>query len=141
MQAALGIPLTVYGTGGQTRAFIHIKDTARCIEIAVMNPPEAGGAVRILNQVLWQFYAIQLRFTSYFGQVAETQRVRDLAKMVAGLSGVEVRFLANPRSEDKENELEVSNKNFRSLGYEPTFLDGGLLDEVVNIAGEVVCMQ
>ena len=42
MQAAVGHPLTVHGTGGQTRAFIHIRDTVRCIELAVNNPPEAG---------------------------------------------------------------------------------------------------
>ena len=42
MQAAIGHPLTVQGTGGQTRAFIHIRDTVRCIEIAITNPPLAG---------------------------------------------------------------------------------------------------
>ena len=51
MQAACGIPLTVYGTGGQTRAFIHISDTCKCIELAVANPPQAGERVEILNQV------------------------------------------------------------------------------------------
>ena len=50
-QAALDIPLTVYGTGGQTRAFIHISDTARCIQLAVENPPKPGAPVEILNQV------------------------------------------------------------------------------------------
>lgn len=53
MQAALDIPLTVYGTGGQTRALIHITDTARCIQLAVENPPAQGAPVEILNQVPW----------------------------------------------------------------------------------------
>jgi UDP-sulfoquinovose synthase len=52
MQAALGIPMTVYGTGGQTRAFIHVTDTARCLEAAVNNPPQPGATVEIFNQVI-----------------------------------------------------------------------------------------
>lgn len=89
MQAALNIPLTVYGTGGQTRAFIHITDTARCIDIAINNPPKSGEKVEIFNQI------------------AETLRVGDLAKLVSDKTGCGVRFLENPRKEDAENELEV----------------------------------
>jgi UDP-sulfoquinovose synthase len=89
MQAALNIPLTVYGTGGQTRAFIHISDTARCINLAINNPPSKGDKVEIFNQV------------------AETLRVGELAKLVSDKTGVPVRNLANPRKEDAENELEV----------------------------------
>ena len=51
MQAAIGYPLTVHGTGGQTRAFIHIQDTVRCIQLAIEHPPEAGERVRIFNQM------------------------------------------------------------------------------------------
>lgn len=90
MQAALNIPLTVYGTGGQTRAFIHISDTARCIEIAINNPPKTGDKVEIFNQV------------------AETLRVGDLAKLVSDKTGCGIRNLENPRKEDAENELLVS---------------------------------
>lgn len=50
MQAAIGIPMTVYGTGGQTRGFIHVTDTAKCLEAAVVNPPPANGPVEIFNQ-------------------------------------------------------------------------------------------
>lgn len=89
MQAALGIPLTVYGTGGQTRAFIHISDTARCIDIAIRNPPAAGQGVEIFNQI------------------AETLRVRDLATLISQKTGAPIRNLENPRKEDAENELEV----------------------------------
>ncbi|GAB0497849.1 hypothetical protein MMPV_009186 [Pyropia vietnamensis] len=118
VQAALDIPLTVYGTGGQTRAFIHISDTAKCVALAIGNPPEAGAPVEIFNQV------------------AETHRVRDLAALVAAKTGTKVANIANPRNEAAENELEVANAKFRSLGYDPVTLEAGLLDEVVGIAGK-----
>jgi UDP-sulfoquinovose synthase len=97
MQAALNIPLTVYGTGGQTRAFIHISDTARCINIAINNPPKSGEKVEIFNQI------------------AETLRVRDLAKLISDKTGCGVRNLENPRKEDAENELEVFSLYFISI--------------------------
>mmetsp|Transcript_23840 Transcript_23840/g.29329 ORF Transcript_23840/g.29329 Transcript_23840/m.29329 type:complete len:469 (+) Transcript_23840:88-1494(+) len=115
MQGAMGVPLTVYGTGGQTRAFIHVTDTAKCIEIAVNNPPQKGERVEIFNQV------------------AETRRVRDVAALVAEQTNVEVNMLPNPRQEAAENELDVSNRKFCSLGLEPTTLDTGLFDEVTDI--------
>jgi UDP-sulfoquinovose synthase len=55
MQAAINYPLSVYGSGGQTRAFIHIKDTVRCIEIALKNPPKIGDKVKIFNQMTESF--------------------------------------------------------------------------------------
>ena len=120
MQAACGIPLTVYGTGGQTRAFIHISDTCKCIELAVANPPQAGERVEILNQV------------------AETARVRDLATMISDITGCGVQRVSNPRNEAAENELDVANRKFKLLGLEPTLLDsaGGLLAEVRDIASK-----
>ena len=116
MQAAIGYPLTVHGTGGQTRAFIHIRDTVRCIEIALSSSPQKGERVRILNQM------------------TETHRVRDLAKIVAGLSGATVQEVSNPRREAAENDLAVSNKCFLELGLEPTTLNSGLLQEIEEIA-------
>lgn len=116
MQAALDVPLTVYGTGGQTRAFIHIQDTARCIAIAIANAPVSGAPVEIFNQI------------------AETHRVRDLAALISKKTGCEINNISNPRKEAAENELEVANRKFRSLGLVPTLLEDGLLDEVVNIA-------
>lgn len=118
MQAASGIPLTVYGTGGQTRAFIHISDTCRCIELAVANPPAVGERVEILNQV------------------AETARVRDIAQMVAKLFDAEVQQVENPRQEDAENDLVVANQKFKLLGLEPVLLESadGLFKEVTEIA-------
>ena len=116
MQAAIGHPLTVHGTGGQTRAFIHIRDTVRCIEIALTNPPAAGDKVMVFNQV------------------TETYRVRDLAELISGLTGVEVANLPNPRREAAENELNVSRDRFVALGLNATTLSEGLLSECRDIA-------
>jgi UDP-sulfoquinovose synthase len=118
MQAAIGHPLTVHGTGGQTRAFIHIRDTARCVEIALANPPESGEKVSVFNQV------------------TETYRVRDLAELLSKLTGVEVAYLPNPRREAAENELNVSRDRFLSLGLNPTTLSAGLLAEVRDVASK-----
>ena len=111
-QAANGYPLTVYGTGGQSRAFIHIQDTARCVQLAAETPPEKTDRVRIFNQV------------------AEVRSVMELAEILKGLTGCEIQTLENPRKELRENELEVSNEGLVSLGFEPTFLSDGLIDDV-----------
>jgi UDP-sulfoquinovose synthase len=116
MQAAIGHPLTVHGTGGQTRAFIHIRDTVRCVQIALENPPERGDKVMVFNQV------------------TETYRVRDLAALLSKMTGVEVANLPNPRRESAENELNVSRDQFLGLGLDPVFLSEGLLDEVRDVA-------
>jgi len=116
MQAAVGHPLTVHGSGGQTRAFIHIQDTVRCIELALKNPPKGGDRVKILNQV------------------TESHRVRDLAGMIASMTGAEVRNVANPRQEADENELVVANDQFRDLGLKAITLKQGLMEEVTDIA-------
>ncbi|WP_375590589.1 NAD-dependent epimerase/dehydratase family protein [Hoeflea alexandrii] len=116
IQAAIGYPLTVHGTGGQTRAFIHIQDSVRCIEIALENPPERGAKVEIFNQM------------------TETHRVRDLAKMISGMTGADIAWLPNPRKEAAENDLVVRNEKFLGLGLEPTTLKEGLLEEVVDVA-------
>lgn len=116
MQAALKYPLTVHGTGGQTRAFIHIQNTVQCIELAINNPPKTGSRVQIFNQI------------------TETHRLRDLASMIAEMTGAEVSYLANPRNESDENELEAENECFLSMGLEPITLKKGLLEEVYQIA-------
>jgi UDP-sulfoquinovose synthase len=116
MQAAIGHPLTVHGTGGQTRAFIHIRDTVRCIQIALENPPERGQKPQVFNQV------------------TETHRVRELAELISRLTGAEIANLPNPRREAVENELNVSREKFLALGLEPTTLSEGLLEESRDIA-------
>lgn len=116
MQAAIGFPLTVHGTGGQTRAFIHIQDTVRCIQLAVESPPRTGERVRIMNQM------------------TETHRVSDLAGLIAKLTGADVAFLPNPRNEADANDLHVDNAAFLSLGLKPITLADGLMEEVTDIA-------
>ena len=116
MQAAIGYPLTVHGTGGQTRAFIHIRDTVRCIELAILNPPERGEPVKIFNQV------------------TETHKVRDLAELVSELTGSKIENVTNPRNEAADNDLDVENSQFLGLGLEPTTLRDELLKEVNEIA-------
>ena len=116
MQAAVGFPLTVHGTGGQTRAFIHLRDSVRCIELAIANPPEAGKRVEIFNQA------------------TETHNIRRLAERVASLTGAKVSFLVNPRTEAAENTLTVTSQKFRDLGLVPTTLSKGLMEEVMHVA-------
>jgi len=116
MQAAIGYPLTVHGTGGQTRAFIHIQDTVRCIQLAAENPPEHGDRVRVFNQM------------------TECHRVVDLAKLVQSLTGAEIDYLENPRKEAAENDLYVENSHLVELGLEPIRLADDLLGEVTEIA-------
>ena len=116
MQAAIGHPLTVHGSGGQTRAFIHIRDTVRCIEIALTTPPEDSSRVRVLNQM------------------TETYRLLDLAKMIADGMGTDIAYLPNPRREADENDLAVRNDQFLALGLQPTTLSEGLLEEGRDIA-------
>ncbi len=118
MQAAVDYPLTVHGTGGQTRAFIHIQDTVHCIQIAVENPPKQGERVQIFNQM------------------TETHRVRDLAKMIADITGVKIDYVTNPRNEADENELHVKNDHLLDLGLQPITLDTGLMEEVSEIASK-----
>jgi UDP-sulfoquinovose synthase len=116
MQAAIGYPLTVHGSGGQTRAFIHIQDTVRCIQLAVENAPAPASRVRVFNQM------------------TETHRVIDLAKLVARITGAEIDNVENPRNEADENELFVENRQLLELGLNPITLEEGLLGEVTDIA-------
>ena len=115
MQAAVNHPLTVHGTGGQTRAFIHIQDTVRCIKIAINAAPKKGDRVKIYNQM------------------TETHKVRELAKLIAGMTGATMELVSNPRKEDDENELHVSNDGFLGHGLKPITLKDNLMEEVLNV--------
>ncbi|MCW2968165.1 MAG: UDP-sulfoquinovose synthase [Solirubrobacteraceae bacterium] len=116
MQAAMGYPLTVHGSGGQSRAFIHIRDTVRCIELAIANPPDRGERVQIFNQA------------------TEVHRVIELARIVAQMTGAEIDLVDNPRNEAVENDLMVNNSGLLGLGLQPTMLEDDLLGEVTEIA-------
>jgi UDP-sulfoquinovose synthase len=118
MQAAIGYPLTVHGSGGQTRAFIHIQDTVRCVQLAVENPPERGERVQIFNQM------------------TEAHRLIDLAGLVSRLTGAEIEHVENPRNEASENDLVVENRQLLELGLQPITLEDQLLLEVTEIAAK-----
>jgi UDP-sulfoquinovose synthase len=120
IQAAIGHPLTVYGKGGQTRGFLDIRDTVRCVELAIATPAEAG-KFRVFNQ-----------FTELFS-------IGDLATMVQkagstlGLK-VEIDHLENPRIELEEHYFNAKNTNLLDLGLQPHFLSDSLLDSLLNFA-------
>ena len=119
-QAASGYPLTVYGTGGQTRGFLDIRDTVRCIEIACLNPAKPG-EFRVFNQFTEQF------------------NVLELAKMVQ-ISGkelglkVEIEHLPDPRVEMEAHYYNAKHSKLIELGLEPHRLSESLLDSLINIA-------
>ncbi len=117
VQAVAGIPLTVYGKGGQTRGYLNIKDTLNCIRLSVENPADAG-ELRIFNQ-----------FT-------ETFSVNDLAAKVSGAAGslgldVTVNNLPNPRKEMEEHYYNPKNTGLLELGLEPHFLTEDVLVEML----------
>lgn len=120
IQAAIGHPLTVYGKGGQTRGFLDIRDTVRCIEIAIANPAQPG-EFRVFNQ-----------FTEQFS-------VGDLALMVKkagnalGLN-VDINNLENPRVEKEEHYFNAKNTKLLDLGLQPHYLSDSLLDSLLNFA-------
>ena len=120
IQAAIGHPITVYGKGGQTRSFLDIRDTVRCVELAIANPAEVG-QFRVFNQ-----------FTELF-------TVQDLAMKVksAGISlglDVEIDHLQNPRVELEEHYFHAKNTNLLDLGLQPHYLSDSLLDSLLNFA-------
>jgi UDP-sulfoquinovose synthase len=122
IQAAIGHPLTVYGKGGQTRGFLDIRDTVRCIELAVENPAERG-EFRVFNQFTEQFSVRQL-----------AEKVVD----AAGKFGIEARIesLSNPRVEKEEHYYNAKHTGLLDLGLEPHYLGDSLLDSLLNIAVE-----
>jgi len=120
IQAAVNHPLTVYGKGGQTRGFLDIRDTVRCIELAIASPAEPGN-FRVFNQ-----------FTELFS-------IGDLANMVqkAGAAlgmNVVINHLENPRIEKEEHYFNAKNTNLLDLGLKPHFLSDNLLDSLLNFA-------
>ena len=120
IQAAIGHPITVYGKGGQTRGFLDIRDTVRCMELAIATPANPG-EFRVFNQ-----------FTEMFS-------VGDLALMVkkAGTTlglNVEINNLENPRIEKEEHYFNAKNTNLLDLGLQPHYLSDALLDSLLNFA-------
>src|SRR5271167_4471744 len=120
VQAAIGQPLTVYGKGGQTRGFLDIRDTVRCVEIACENPAQKGEC-RVYNQ-----------FTERFSVLDLAHMVESAGKKL-GLS-VEIDHLPDPRVEAEEHYYNAKHSKLVDLGLEPHLLSNALLDSLMNIA-------
>ena len=120
IQAAVGHPLTVYGKGGQTRGFIDIRDTVRCIELAIDNPAPKG-KMRVFNQITEQFSVLQL-----------AEKVKHAGESL-GLE-VNIQHVDNPRIEAEEHYYNVTHTKLPELGLEPHNLSDSLLDSLLNVA-------
>ncbi|MBO1346229.1 MAG: NAD-dependent epimerase/dehydratase family protein [Hormoscilla sp. GUM202] len=120
IQAAIGHPLTVYGKGGQTRGFLDIRDTVRCLELAIANPADAG-EFRVFNQ-----------FTEMFSVGSLAEKVKE-AGAAMGLK-VQIDRLENPRVELEEHYFNAKNTKLIDLGLEPHKLSDSLLDSLLNFA-------
>jgi len=120
IQAAVGHPLTVYGTGGQTRGFLDIRDTVRCIELACHNPASPGEC-RVFNQFTEQFSVLDLAH---------------MVKTAAAEMGlpVEIEHMPTPRVEAEKHYYNAKHSKLVDLGLRPHFLSDSLLDSLMNIA-------
>jgi UDP-sulfoquinovose synthase len=118
LQAVIGHPLTVYGSGGQTRGFLNIRDTLRCIELAVENPAERG-EFRVFNQFTEQFSVIDL-----------AHLVKHSAEHL-GYS-VEIQHLDNPRVEKEEHYYNAIHTKLLDLGLQPTLLGEELVESMIH---------
>jgi UDP-sulfoquinovose synthase len=119
-QAAIGMPLSVYGKGGQTRGFLDIRDTVRCIELACLHPANPG-EFRVFNQFTEQFSVLQL-----------AEMVKSVARQV-GVK-VEIDHVPDPRVELESHYFNAKHSKLADLGLEPHLLSGSLVDSLINIA-------
>jgi UDP-sulfoquinovose synthase len=117
VQAVAGIPLTVYGEGGQTRGFLNIRDTLRCVELSILNPPQAG-EYRVFNQ-----------FTEIFNILDLARKVKAQAEQL-GLK-VEIAHLQNPRVEKETHYYNAAHTKLLALGLQPHLLSEELLHNMV----------
>jgi UDP-sulfoquinovose synthase len=120
VQAAAGLPLTVHGSGKQTRAFIHIRDVIRCIELVLATPPAPGARVRIVNQM------------------TEAQSVRLIAERIARVAGANISSLPNPRNEGDSNDFQVANDTVLGLGLAPTLMTDQAIAEQAAFARQYI---
>jgi UDP-sulfoquinovose synthase len=117
IQAVLGHPLTVYGSGGQIRGMIDIRDTVECIRLAAENPAERG-EFRVFNQM------------------TEKCSVGEIAKIVANSydGPVEIEYLDNPRVEQGEHYYNVKHTGLVELGLQPHLLSNTLIESLFRVA-------
>ena len=119
VQAVAGVPLTVYGKGGQTRGYLNLKDTLACVELALRNPAQPG-QYRVFNQ-----------FTETFAVNDLAVRVQAAAREL-GLA-VEVRHLPNPRREAEEHYYHPVHTGLRELGLQPHYLTPEVLKGMLEL--------
>lgn len=112
VQGSVGLPLSIYGKGLQTRAFIHIADSVKCIEAALLATHRDNSGVQVYHQT------------------AETLSVRAVAETVARLTGAEVGTIKNPRGEIEDHRFSVASDRFRNLDLHLRTLENGLLQEM-----------
>ena len=120
VQAAIGQPLTVYGKGGQTRGFLDIRDTVRCVELACLNPASKGEC-RVYNQFTEQFSVLDL-----------AMKVQEAGKDL-GMK-VEIDHIPDPRVEAEQHYYNAKHSKLLDLGLQPHYLSESLLDSIMNIA-------
>jgi len=120
VQAAVGYPLTVYGKGGQTRGYLDIRDTVRCVELACLNPA-AKGECRVFNQFTEQFSVLDLA------------RLVQVAGRKLSLT-VDIQHLPDPRVEAEQHYYNARHSKLADLGLQPRLLSESLLDSLMNIA-------
>ena len=119
VQAINGVPLTVYGKGNQKRGYINIKDSLKCIHIALSNPPESG-QLKIFNQ-----------FTEVFS-VNELAEIVRQAGIKSGIKGIDIKKIKNPRIELEEHYYNPVNDEFKKLGLKPEKLKIETLEKLIN---------
>ena len=122
VQSAAGLPLTVYGKGGQTRGFLNIRDTLRCVELSILNPPPAG-EFRVFNQFTESFSVLQL-----------AELVRDQGAKL-GMK-VSIDHLENPRIESEQHYYNAKHQKLMDLGLKPHLLSDVLLTSMLKRAQE-----
>jgi UDP-sulfoquinovose synthase len=105
-QAVIGLPLTPFGKGKQTRGFLPLRDSMQCLTLAVENPPDAG-EYRTFNQ-----------FEETYNVFALAERVQKVGNEF-GLD-VEIRPIENPRMEAEQHYYNPDHQHLLDLGYEPT---------------------
>ena len=122
IQAAVGYPLSVYGSGQQIRGYINLRDTIRCIELAIASPPRAG-EYRVFNQITEQFSLVQLaemvvKQSNHFGLEAQ------------------VEHLSNPRLEAEQHYYNATHTRLIELGLKPHLLNDDVLESLIRCAIE-----
>jgi UDP-sulfoquinovose synthase len=126
-QAVAGVPLTVYGKGGQTRGYLNLNDTLQCVELAMTNPAQAG-ELRILNQ-----------FTELFTVNQLAQKVKEVGDRM-GLN-VRIQSIQNPRKEKEEHYYNAKHSGLLELGLKPNYMTddvvAGMLERIIRYRGMI----